>query len=184
MPKRYEQVIDAHPTTFKWAFQDLPDGSHRWANLTSLLKNGNGLYLISGKPGSGKSTLMKHIYDNHRTRLYLEKWAQTGQSTPVPLLCPMLKLQDLTVNDIETFVTEKTLVNSAFKKLSEHAPQATSELIQEIVGNEEGVSFGLLSSSLIYGGASGSGQRTGSLEKTRGTSKRPRVTLSPYYVSD
>jgi hypothetical protein len=51
----------------------------------------------------------------------------------------MLQLQDLTVNDIETFVTEKTLANSAFRRLAEQEPQATSKLIQEIVGKAKGV---------------------------------------------
>jgi len=86
MPSRHEQVIDAYPTIFEWAFQDLPDESRRRANLASWLKRGNGLYWISGKRGSGKSTLMKHIYDDHRTRLCLERWAQMDESTPVPLL--------------------------------------------------------------------------------------------------
>jgi hypothetical protein len=85
MPSRHEQVIDAYPTIFEWAFQDLPDESRR-ANLASWLKRGNGLYWIGGKRGSGKSTLMKHIYDDHRTRLCLERWTQMDESTPVPLL--------------------------------------------------------------------------------------------------
>lgn len=275
MPQRYEQVVDAHPTTFDWALTDSSDGS---TNLANWLKTGNGLYWISGKPGSGKSTLMKHIYDDDRTRSFLSKWASEGEAQPVPLLIgtfffwasgtleqrshigmlrsvlfqileqkpellsvvfpslwakqyekriseepsvwsepwtlrilmeafrrlisqrvipakifflidgldefegdhevlaelfndiaqasdhghnhfikccvssrpwvvfkenfegsPMLQLQDLTFNDIETFVKDKTLANSAFKRLAELEPQATSELIHEIVSKAEGV---------------------------------------------
>jgi NACHT domain len=50
------------------------------------LKTGSGVYWINGKPGSGKSTLMKHIYDDERTRLYLKEWAQIGDSKHVPLV--------------------------------------------------------------------------------------------------
>lgn len=278
MPQRYEQVIEAHPTTFEWAFKELPVGSNRWDNLAKWLKTGNGVYWVSGKPGSGKSTLMKHIYDDSRTRFYLKQWAQMGESTDVPLLigtfffwtsgsleqrsqigmlravlfqildqkpellpvvfpalwakqyeqrlsggratwaetwtlrtlmagfqrliaqqavpvkifflidgldefdgdhevlaelfnevvktsnseqsnwikccvssrpwvvfkenfegCPTLQLQDLTANDIKTFVNEKTFANSPFRLLAKKEPQATSELIQEIVEKAEGV---------------------------------------------
>ncbi|KAH6672603.1 hypothetical protein B0J14DRAFT_514181 [Halenospora varia] len=276
MPERYESVVDAHPLTFEWAFQDSISESRRWANLATWLKTGNGLYWISGKPGSGKSTLMKHIYDDDRTRLYLNDWAHMGESTPVvigtfffwnsgtleqrsqigmlrtllfqvleqvpelipvvfPSLwakqyekqladkssvwsetwtlrllmeafrrliaqreihvklfflidgldefegdhevlaelfndivrslnrdqnhyikccvssrpwvvfkenfegCPTLQLQDLTFNDIQKFVTEKFLANSAFKRLAVQESQATSQLIQEVVAKAEGV---------------------------------------------
>lgn len=85
LPKRYESVTDAHPETFKWASRESTGGNASWPNLATWLKNRNGLYWISGKPGSGKSTLTKHIYDDDRTRLYLSDWTQTGMSTSIPL---------------------------------------------------------------------------------------------------
>ena len=39
------------------------------------LSSGNGIFHVSGKPGSGKSTLMKFLYDHPRTKEELEKWA-------------------------------------------------------------------------------------------------------------
>jgi hypothetical protein len=82
MPSRYESVVEAHPLTFEWAFQESTIRKSPGDSLATWLKTGNGLYWISGKPGSGKSTLMKHIFDDDRTQLYLENWAQSDTSTP------------------------------------------------------------------------------------------------------
>jgi len=37
----------------------------------------NGIYWVSGKPGSGKSTLMKYLCDHERTKTTLQEWAGT-----------------------------------------------------------------------------------------------------------
>ncbi|KAI2631860.1 hypothetical protein GGR54DRAFT_627466 [Hypoxylon sp. NC1633] len=39
------------------------------------LEQGTGIFYISGKPGSGKSTLMKYLTRHHKTRTHLEVWA-------------------------------------------------------------------------------------------------------------
>lgn len=39
------------------------------------LSSGNGIFHISGKLGSGKSTLMKFLCDHERTTVELQKWA-------------------------------------------------------------------------------------------------------------
>jgi hypothetical protein len=49
-------IKKAHETTFEWIFA--PNTS---ANLVTWLKSGDELYWISGKAGSGKSTLMKFL---------------------------------------------------------------------------------------------------------------------------
>ncbi|PVH69299.1 hypothetical protein DL98DRAFT_625614 [Cadophora sp. DSE1049] len=80
-PKRYEAVVEAHPKTFEWAFHDF-DGT----SLSTWLRSEHGLYWISGKPGSGKSTLMKHIFDDMRTKDYLETWARLDGTPDAPLI--------------------------------------------------------------------------------------------------
>ncbi|KAH9210060.1 hypothetical protein DL95DRAFT_276340, partial [Leptodontidium sp. 2 PMI_412] len=81
LPKRYEAVAEAHPKTFGWALQDSSSSELSSEKLTTWLQSDFGLYWISGKPGSGKSTLMKHILDDERTKEYLEQWArQNGES--------------------------------------------------------------------------------------------------------
>jgi hypothetical protein len=49
--------------------------------LLEWLRNGNGVFHISGKAGSGKSTMMKLLLENERTRQELDHWS--GQN---PLL--------------------------------------------------------------------------------------------------
>jgi hypothetical protein len=75
MTNRYEDVVEAHPQTFEWAFHDPTKDQLPWSNFSAWLKTGRGVYWVSGKAGSGKSTFMKHIFDSERTRKYLESWA-------------------------------------------------------------------------------------------------------------
>ena len=53
---REKEVSDKYGTTFEWIWMDTDLDFRAW------LKDGHGGYWISGKPGSGKSTLMKYIY--------------------------------------------------------------------------------------------------------------------------
>ncbi|EXF84611.1 hypothetical protein CFIO01_04779 [Colletotrichum fioriniae PJ7] len=43
--------------------------------LIDWLARGGGIFHISGKPGAGKSTLMKYLCQSHATESYLEGWA-------------------------------------------------------------------------------------------------------------
>jgi ATPase subunit of ABC transporter with duplicated ATPase domains len=75
MTHRYEDVLEAYPETFEWAFHDPTEEQLLWSNLAYWLKQGDGIYWVNGKAGSGKSTFMKHLYDDTRTRRYLITWA-------------------------------------------------------------------------------------------------------------
>jgi hypothetical protein len=50
-------------------------GSTTWSNYAQWLREGEGIYWINGKAGSGKSTLMRYIVEDLRTRRMLEQWA-------------------------------------------------------------------------------------------------------------
>ncbi|KAI9166340.1 Protein SERAC1 [Paramyrothecium foliicola] len=65
---RLSQVGENFGHTFNWAFDDRSTG------LTEWLRRGKGLYWISGKPGSGKSTFMKFLLNDNRTKELLHKW--------------------------------------------------------------------------------------------------------------
>ncbi|KAK7192065.1 small s protein [Paraphaeosphaeria sporulosa] len=72
---RYDTIKTAHETTFEWIF----DGSNKrdapWDNLNDWLRSNSSLYWISGKAGSGKSTLVKFLAEDNRFRAALELWA-------------------------------------------------------------------------------------------------------------
>jgi len=78
MTNRYEDLVNAHPTTLEWAFSDPTFQQKPWSNLSRWLKDGKGIYWVNGKAGSGKSTLMKHISGDQRTSDFLQIWA-TGK---------------------------------------------------------------------------------------------------------
>lgn len=60
--------------------QDVPE--HLWKvmekardDFIAWLERDHGIFHISGKPGSGKSTLMKYLYQHKRTKEHLKIWA-------------------------------------------------------------------------------------------------------------
>jgi hypothetical protein len=75
MRERHERISEAHRKTFNWILEDRTSDPTPWDDMKKWLREGNGIYWISGKPGSGKSTLMKYIDQDNRTLEYLEKWA-------------------------------------------------------------------------------------------------------------
>lgn len=73
--ERYERVTKAHAKTIEWLFKDpLVKGRH-WSSFTEWLQSGDGIYWINGKAGSGKSTLMRYIYDHSTTTQLLSSWS-------------------------------------------------------------------------------------------------------------
>jgi len=66
-----EQVIaKAHRETFEWIFK----AEHKFTEFLED-KSSSGCYWITGKPGSGKSTLTKFVTSHDRTQQALESWA-------------------------------------------------------------------------------------------------------------
>ncbi|KAK4161515.1 hypothetical protein QBC43DRAFT_189361, partial [Cladorrhinum sp. PSN259] len=82
MEHRYEAIRDAHKKTLRWIFS--PSGTRtkrkkgdpisflHWMESEDVDLD---IYWVTGKPGSGKSTLMKFILDSDRTSQTLQKWA-------------------------------------------------------------------------------------------------------------
>ncbi|PVH80336.1 hypothetical protein DL98DRAFT_654744 [Cadophora sp. DSE1049] len=63
MSQRFEEVSEAHVKTFNWIFDEKEDEQQvPWTNFANWLQNGEGLYWLKGKAGSGKSTLMNSFF--------------------------------------------------------------------------------------------------------------------------
>ncbi|KAL7937859.1 hypothetical protein V8C35DRAFT_290115 [Trichoderma chlorosporum] len=73
--RRLEQIEKTFSHTFDWIFDDRSAGLSKW------LQDGQGVFWISGKPGSGKSTLMKLIVNDPRTGELLNRW--TSKATMI-----------------------------------------------------------------------------------------------------
>jgi hypothetical protein len=69
MDTRVDTIGLAYPQTYVWAVQSEELGLKTW------LESGNGIFWISGKAGSGKSTLMKCLARSIQTRKLLGSWA-------------------------------------------------------------------------------------------------------------
>ncbi|GAB1321123.1 hypothetical protein MFIFM68171_11333 [Madurella fahalii] len=102
---RFDMVDEAHFKTFRWILHEddverhVGDASYKLSNgssevdedtaskqqdemkhaarekFTTWLSSGEGVFHISGKLGSGKSTLMKYLGDHPRTQAKLREWA-------------------------------------------------------------------------------------------------------------
>ena len=72
---REDQIQDAFDGTCHWIFDSNTDDTRKpWSNFRKWLETENGVYWISGKPGAGKSTLMKYIVREDSTSQLLAKW--------------------------------------------------------------------------------------------------------------
>ncbi|KAI0860805.1 hypothetical protein F4860DRAFT_477778 [Xylaria cubensis] len=74
-PIRHNSIPEAHVTTLKWIFK---------SKFSSWLRDGDGIFWISGKAGSGKSTMMKFIADHKMTNQIANEWAALK---PVVIAC-------------------------------------------------------------------------------------------------
>jgi len=76
---RFNEISTPHTATYQWIW-DAGSTDHRTTtrlniNFARWLASNDSLYWISGKPGSGKSTMMKYISTNQQTIRLLEPWA-------------------------------------------------------------------------------------------------------------
>ncbi|CAG9954438.1 unnamed protein product [Clonostachys rosea f. rosea IK726] len=76
MEDREQQIPDADDETFHWVFRDPVINDKPWSSFRDFLRwPTSKIYWITGKPGSGKSTLMKHIRQSLETRNLLRYWS-------------------------------------------------------------------------------------------------------------
>lgn len=72
--RKITSSIDAYHDTFLWIFDE--DNERAWDSFLSFLTSQEQkLYWISGKPGSGKSTMMKFLIGHDKSRELLEQWS-------------------------------------------------------------------------------------------------------------
>ncbi|KAI0872284.1 hypothetical protein GGS24DRAFT_468127 [Hypoxylon argillaceum] len=80
MHERFDTIIDAHEETLSWLFNprhDDSDGKGKAReDFVTWLREGNHFFHISGKPGAGKSTMMKYICSHEDLNSHLEVWCR------------------------------------------------------------------------------------------------------------
>ncbi|KAL1613149.1 hypothetical protein SLS60_001381 [Paraconiothyrium brasiliense] len=79
LPDRITHIPEAHEQTFGWLFSETAPfkDAPRWDSFATWLGKADqgSLYWITGKPGSGKSTLMKFLFHEARTDSLLHRWS-------------------------------------------------------------------------------------------------------------
>lgn len=84
MRGRFDAVSKAHEDTFRWLVDGSRSGKPTGTSdahelFSDWLLNGDGIFHISGKLGSGKSTLMRFLAENDITLQKLKQWAGTSR---------------------------------------------------------------------------------------------------------
>ncbi|KAI1738445.1 hypothetical protein F4680DRAFT_424828 [Xylaria scruposa] len=83
MHERFDTIPDAHKETLGWLFDATDDDrsarSKAGKDFITWLRQGSGCFHISGKPGSGKSTMMKHICSHQALDNHLQVWCEGRQ---------------------------------------------------------------------------------------------------------
>ncbi|KAF5585587.1 hypothetical protein FPCIR_8300 [Fusarium pseudocircinatum] len=75
---RRVNIKNPHFKTLQWAL-DPPSDYLWWDDLNTWLQSASGLYWLSGKAGSGKSTLMKYLHQHEKTQTLLQTWANGSE---------------------------------------------------------------------------------------------------------
>ncbi|KAK5678173.1 hypothetical protein LTS10_009343 [Elasticomyces elasticus] len=126
--QRRNEVKTACPNTLEWIFEEEPSdyGSQfrrPWASFASWLRSKDRMYWISGKAGSGKSTLMAHLLNDDRTVDALKSWAGD---------CKLLRLSYFfwRAGSALQHKVEGLLRTIAFQ-LCEHIPDAVDAILRK-----------------------------------------------------
>lgn len=76
-PEREHRIAEAHAKTFRWIWTD-PTGQpdKPWSHFVAWLEGDDDrLYWMTGKAGSGKSTMMKYVVHQQQCEESLRRWS-------------------------------------------------------------------------------------------------------------
>lgn len=125
MHDRRSSVTAAHSQTFEWALQSSSlDTQSHWDDVCDWLEHGSGIYWISGKAGSGKSTLMKYLHGHPTTSQCLEAWAGSTRLTKASFFFFALGTNEQKSQD--------GLIRALFYQIFEAKPELIETLFPEL----------------------------------------------------
>ena len=76
---RFDRISDAHKCSFEWILNNNADKTAPSSPFLQWLQTKGGIFWVTGKPGSGKSTLMKYLCMENGTRVALKHWAGSSR---------------------------------------------------------------------------------------------------------
>ncbi|KAF2873979.1 hypothetical protein BDV95DRAFT_319043 [Massariosphaeria phaeospora] len=75
-------INDIHEGTFHWVLHEATTDNHtplKWPSFTEWLRSEEKTYWICGKPGSGKSSLIRFLLDETDTKIFLQQWKSDAE---------------------------------------------------------------------------------------------------------
>ncbi|KAI9689891.1 MAG: hypothetical protein M1822_009773 [Bathelium mastoideum] len=78
---RHARIRETHKETFAWIFAEPASLGSPGHAFVEWLRTGSGIFWISGKAGSGKSTLIKYLCDHSGTNEALKHWTESDLYT-------------------------------------------------------------------------------------------------------
>lgn len=72
---RHDDIENAHENTFDWILPNQTFLGQQSCDFSEWIESNNGLYLLSGRAGTGKSTLMKYIAAHPQITEAFQRWA-------------------------------------------------------------------------------------------------------------
>ncbi|KAI1457452.1 hypothetical protein F4805DRAFT_428754 [Annulohypoxylon moriforme] len=73
--ERHDKIPEAHARTFSWIFETPNRELTSGGDFMKWLHESDDVFWITGKPGSGKSTLMKYLANHPKTMDAVKQWA-------------------------------------------------------------------------------------------------------------
>ena len=112
MVDRENRIVTPHESTFHWVLQDSSSSEEqnqnvKWSNLREWLESDDQIYWITGKAGSGKSTLMKYLSSP-------ETGPDNGDRTREHSKIPSFKRRDRCHSFLKKWSGTKLLVVASF----------------------------------------------------------------------
>ena len=128
MEDRYEMVLDAHAKTFSWIFESKCESDKLQHNFIQWLRHAEGVFWITGKAASGKSTLMRYVYEHPALHSHLKIWG--GQRRLVTAKFYFWNTgTSLQKSQVGLF---RSLLYQVFKKATHLIEEAAPDLFQEV----------------------------------------------------
>ena len=133
---RGERIKRNLEETFEWIFRPPSASDKPWDSFVGWLESSQDLYWITGKAGSGKSTLMKYIIHDCRVREMLGKWS--GKK-PLILAAHYFWISGTTMQMSQTGLLQSLIYQmlSQRRDLHKDLPQIPVELLHLFLVKDE-----------------------------------------------
>ncbi|KAI0386380.1 hypothetical protein F5Y04DRAFT_121247 [Hypomontagnella monticulosa] len=130
---RYDTVKQKHIKTFEWLFR-LADVDLPWSSFPSWFDSNSPCYWINGKPGAGKTTLMKFIVQDTHTKLCMQCWAHSEQRGAISSSNKVLSASFFFWNlgPFELQKSQSGLLRSLLHDILEQAPALIPKVVPEL----------------------------------------------------